>query len=75
MKKKLCRVKDGKILGVCGGIADYLDGKILGVCGGIADYLDLDRTVVRLIVVLLMVFYGTGLLAYLIAALVMPKEE
>ena len=41
----------------------------------IADYLELDRTVVRLIVVLLMVFYGTGLLAYLIAALVMPKEE
>ena len=60
MKKKLCRVKDSKILGVCGGIADYLD---------------LDRTVVRLIVVLLMVFYGTGLLAYLIAALVMLKEE
>ena len=60
MKKKLRRVKDSKILGVCGGIADYLE---------------LHRTVVRLIVVLLMVFYGTGLLAYLIAALVMPKEE
>lgn len=60
MKKKLCRVKDGKILGVCGGIADYLD---------------VDRTVLRLIVVALMLIYGTGLLAYLIAALVMPKEE
>ena len=60
MKKKLCRVKDGKILGVCGGIADYLD---------------VDRTVLRLIVVELMLIYGTGLLAYLIAALVLPKED
>lgn len=60
MEKKLCRVKDGKILGVCGGIADYLD---------------VDRTVLRLIVVALMLIYGTGLLAYLIAALIMPKEQ
>ena len=60
MEKKLCRVKDGKIFGVCGGLADYMGA---------------DRTVVRLIVILLMVFYGTGLLAYLIAALVMPKEK
>jgi phage shock protein PspC (stress-responsive transcriptional regulator) len=24
MEKKLCRVKDGKIFGVCGGLADYM---------------------------------------------------
>ncbi len=49
------------------------DKKLCGVCGGIAQYLGLDSTIVRLIAVLLAVFCGSGLLVYIIAALVMPE--
>lgn len=48
--------------------------KIAGVCGGIGEYLNLDPTVIRLIWVLLAFFAGTGLLAYLIAALIIPEN-
>ncbi|MBE7047520.1 MAG: PspC domain-containing protein [Ruminococcaceae bacterium] len=50
------------------------DKKIAGVCGGIAEYLNIDSTIVRLIWVFFAIFVGAGLLAYIIAALVMPKE-
>ena len=50
------------------------DRKLCGVCGGIAEYFDIDPTVVRLIWVLLVLCAGTGVLAYIIAALVMPEE-
>lgn len=48
--------------------------KVAGVCGGIGEYLNLDPTVIRLIWVLLVFFAGTGLLAYLIAALIIPEN-
>ena len=51
------------------------DKKICGVCGGLAEYLQLDVTIIRLIWALLVFCAGTGLLAYLIAALVLPNEE
>ena len=50
------------------------DKKIFGVCGGLAKYFEIDSTIVRLALVLLIVFAGAGLLAYIIAALVMPNE-
>lgn len=50
------------------------DKKIFGVCGGFADYLNIDSTIVRLILVVMVLCFGTGLLAYFIAALVMPNE-
>lgn len=50
------------------------DKKLCGVCGGIAEYLDIDSTVVRLIVVLAVLFAGCGILAYIVAALVMPNK-
>ena len=46
--------------------------KIAGVCGGIAEYFGIDVTVVRLITVLACIFGGTGILAYIICAIVMP---
>ena len=49
------------------------DKKLCGVWGGIAQYLGMDSTVVRLIAVLLAIFCGSGLLVYIIAALVMPE--
>ena len=51
------------------------DKKLCGVCGGLAEYLQLDVTVIRLIWALLVFCAGTGLLAYLVAALVLPNEE
>ena len=47
------------------------DRKLAGVCGGIAEYLNMDSTIVRLIVAILVLGFGTGILAYIIAALVM----
>ena len=49
------------------------DRKIFGVCGGIAEYLNADPTIIRLIAALLAVFCGSGILAYLVAALVMSN--
>ena len=51
------------------------DKKIWGVCGGIAEYLDMDPTIVRIIWLVLVLGCGTGLLAYIIAALLMPDAE
>ena len=46
---------------------------ICGVCAGIAEYLGIDATVVRLIWAALGLT-GTGILLYIIAALVMPEN-
>ena len=51
------------------------DAKLFGVCGGVAEYFDIDPTLVRVGVIVLMFAAGTGLLAYLICALVMPKKS
>ena len=59
--KKLYKVEDGK--------------KIFGVCGGLAEYFNLDVTLVRLATVILALCWGSGLLAYFLAALILPKKE
>lgn len=51
------------------------DKKICGVCGGIAEYFNIDSTLVRLIWAILIFCIGTGVLAYIIAALVLPNED
>ena len=48
--------------------------KFAGVCGGIAEYLQTDPSVVRLVTVVLMLGWGSGLLAYIICARVLPEE-
>ena len=50
------------------------DKKICGVCGGLAEYLNMDATIIRLILILAVLFAGCGLLAYIIAALVIPDK-
>jgi len=44
-----------------------------GVCGGIGEYLNVDPVIIRLIWVVLVIFGGTGIMAYLIAMLIIPK--
>ena len=48
---------------------------IAGVCGGLGEYFNIDPTLVRLGVVLLSIAFGTGLLAYIIAAIVIPSDD
>ena len=48
--------------------------KICGVCGGLAEYMECDVTIVRLIAVFSALCFGGGLLAYFIAAIIMPIE-
>ncbi|WP_164120980.1 PspC domain-containing protein [Sharpea azabuensis] len=50
------------------------DKKISGVCGGIAEYFDIDPTLVRVIAVLLILGWGSGLILYIVLALVMPYD-
>jgi len=62
MSKQLTRLPNDKV--------------IWGICSGIAKYLELDKTVVRIIVVLLLLFTGffpVGLL-YIIAYFIMPVD-
>lgn len=48
---------------------------ICGVCGGIAEYFNIDPTLVRLIFAFIGLWAGSGIIFYIIAAVVMPNEE
>ncbi|MCD6239303.1 MAG: PspC domain-containing protein [Thermotogae bacterium] len=59
MYKKLCRSRKDKKLG--------------GVCGGIAEYLSVDPTLIRIIFIVLMITWGSGILVYLLLWLLLPE--
>ena len=59
MKKQLRRSTENKV--------------IAGVCGGIAEYFDIDPTLIRLVWVLFCALGGSGVLAYIIAAIIIPE--
>ena len=46
---------------------------ICGVCAGLAEYFNVDPTVIRLLWVILTFFGGSGILAYIIAAVIIPE--
>lgn len=50
----------------------FRDKKICGVCGGLAEYFGLDANLVRLGWALLTVLGGSGIILYIIAAIIMP---
>jgi phage shock protein C len=50
------------------------DRKIAGVCSGFAEYFDIDVTVVRVVWLIVALFGGGGILAYIIAWIVIPEE-
>lgn len=60
MKKKLYRSDCNKM--------------ICGVCGGIGEFFDIDPTIVRLAWAIL-ACSGMGILVYIVAAIVMPRED
>jgi phage shock protein C len=49
--------------------------KIFGVCGGIAEYFEVDPTLMRVIWIVFCCLGGSGIVAYLLAALIMPEEK
>lgn len=50
------------------------DKMIDGVCGGIAEYFNIDATLVRLGAVVLTCAGGSGILAYIVAAIIVPRD-
>lgn len=49
--------------------------KIFGVCGGLAEYFNIDVSLVRIAWVLLVLCGGTGVLLYLVCAIVLPNKS
>ncbi len=49
--------------------------KIAGVCGGLGYYFDIDPTIVRVLFLASVLIFGTGLLLYIILAIVMPEDN
>ena len=47
---------------------------IFGVCGGLAEYFDIDATIIRLLTAIISIFFPVGILCYLVAGLIMPKN-
>ncbi len=50
------------------------DKKLDGVCGGLGEYFAVDSTLIRLAWVAFSLAGGAGLLAYIIAAIVIPVK-
>ena len=61
MGKRLYKIEEGKVL--------------CGVCGGIAEYFGVDPTLIRLAWALFCLAGGSGILAYIVAALIMPDKS
>jgi phage shock protein C len=51
------------------------DKMLAGVCGGLAKYFEIDSTLIRLGLAFLAIFFGTGLIAYIIMWIIVPKED
>ena len=47
---------------------------LCGVCGGIGEYFNVDPTIIRLLCLLLVCGVGSGLLIYIVAAVIIPEE-
>lgn len=61
MNKKLYKVEEGKM--------------ICGVCTGLAVYFNVDPTLIRLAFALLTIMGGCGILAYILAAIIIPDQN
>lgn len=59
--KRLYKIEQGKM--------------ICGVCGGVAEYFDIDPSLVRIAWVIIGFAGGAGILAYIIAAIILPTKS
>jgi phage shock protein C len=69
-----CGRRVGAVAGRTKLMRSRTDRKIAGVCAGFAEYFDIDVTVVRVVWLIVALFGGGGVLAYVIAWIVMPEE-
>jgi len=53
---------------------DHEHAVLGGVCGGLAKHMEIDPLILRLLFVFAFLFYGTGVLLYLVMLLVMPQD-
>ena len=60
MEKKLYKSSNNKVFA--------------GVCGGIGEYFSIDPVIIRLLWVAFILMAGTGLIAYIIAAFIIPQN-
>ncbi len=51
------------------------DKKIAGVCGGLGEYFNQDPVIFRILFVAAVLLFGTGVLLYLVMAVIMPDGE
>ncbi len=51
------------------------DKMVSGVCAGMAEYFNADPTIIRLLWVFFTFMGGSGILAYIIAMIIMPTRE
>lgn len=51
------------------------DKMIAGVCGGLGEYFDVDPLIFRLIFAVMIIFGGTGILAYIILWILIPEDN
>lgn len=49
--------------------------KIAGVCSGLGHYFDIDPTIIRVLFLAAFLLFGSGLLIYIILAIVMPEDQ
>ncbi|MEG2053994.1 MAG: PspC domain-containing protein [Oscillospiraceae bacterium] len=46
---------------------------VCGICGGVAEYFNIDTTLVRLIWAAFCICGGAGIIAYILAAIIIPE--
>jgi len=54
---------------------DSFDSMVSGVCLGLSEYFGIDVTILRFIWVIAILFYGWGLIPYIILAIIMPNKD
>lgn len=54
---------------------DRENGKVCGVCAGVAEYFDIDPTIVRIVWAVAALGYGVGVLAYILCAIIFPDKS
>jgi phage shock protein C len=69
-----CGTRVGAVAGRRKLMRSRTNRKIAGVCAGFAEYFDIDVTVVRVVWLIVAFFGGGGILAYIIAWILMPEE-
>jgi len=51
------------------------DRVIAGICGGIGEYFNVDPTLIRLIWIFGSLIWGAGIIAYIIAWIIIPEGD